>query len=106
MSFVPAAGEKVILGEDCSEDKLKTGVLILTNKRLVFQKTKGSMATLSKKEGDVILDIPLKNITSFKPEGFLVKKFVVLANNQVYKFGVFSTGQWDKQLKQAIASVS
>lgn len=104
MSFEPGPGERVILGEDCSEDNLKTGVLILTNKRVVFQKTKGRMATLSKKEGEILLDIPLNKISSFKAEGFLVKKFVISANNQTYKFGVFSGGQWQKQLKEAISS--
>lgn len=106
MSFKPQEGEKILLTEDCSEDKLRSGVLVLTNRRILFQKTEGRMATLSKKEGAVILDIPLAQITTFRSEGFLVKKFVIVAGTQVYKFGVFSTGQWEKQVRQAAAAAS
>lgn len=101
MSFKPQEGEKVLLSEDCAEDKLKSGVLILTNKRILFQKTEGRMATFSKKEGEVILDIPLQAISAFRAEGFLVKKFVVVAVDQTYKFGVFSNGKWEKEMRQA-----
>ncbi len=80
---------------------MRSGVLILTDKRLVFQKTEGRVATLSKKEGAIVLDIPLDKISSFKTEGFLVKKFVVMADGRTYKFGVFSSGKWEKQIKQA-----
>ena len=100
MSFEPAPGEKVILGEDCAEDKLRSGVLILTDKRLVFQKTKGRMATLSKKEGEIVLDIPIDKISDVKSEGFLVKKLVLAVEDQTYKFGVFSNGKWERQIKQ------
>ena len=41
--------EKNILFEDCSEDTLKNGILTLTNRKLAFEKTKGRIATLSKK---------------------------------------------------------
>jgi hypothetical protein len=101
VSFAPREDEKVLLTEDCAEDKLRSGMLILTSQRLLFQKTEGRMATFSKKEGEIILDLPLESITSFKPEGFLVKKIVVTAGDQTYKFGVFSNGKWDKMLKQA-----
>jgi PH (Pleckstrin Homology) domain-containing protein len=104
VSFEPAPGEKVIMDEDCAEDKLKSGVLVLTDRRLVFQKTQGRMATLSKKEGDVVLDIPLSNISSVKAEGFLVKKVVVVSGDQTYKFGVFSSGKWERQIKQLIGA--
>ena len=100
--FEPAPGEKVILDEDCAEDNLRSGVLVLTDRRLVFQKTQGRMATLSKKEGDIVLDIPLSNISSVKAEGFLVKKLVVVSGDKTYKFGVFSNGRWERQLKQLI----
>ena len=99
MSFEPAPGEKVVLDEDCAEDKLRSGVLVLTDRRLVFQKTQGRMATLSKKEGEVVLDIPLEKISAVKAEGFLVKKLVVVAD-QTYKFGVFNNGKWERQIKQ------
>jgi hypothetical protein len=99
VSFEPAAGEKVVLGEDCAEDKLRSGVLIVTGKRLVFQKTQGRMATLSKKEGEIVLDIPLEKISGVRSEGFLVKKLVVDAEGQTYKFGVFSNGKWERQIR-------
>jgi len=100
VSFEPAAGERVVLDEDCAEDRLKSGVLVLTDRRIVFQKTQGRMATLSKKEGDVVLEIPLDKVTSVKAEGFLVKKLVITSGDQTYKFGVFNNGKWERQIKQ------
>ena len=100
MSFEPAAGEKILIDEDCAEDKLKSGILILTDQRLVFQRTQGRMATLSKKEGDIVLEIPIDKVSSVKSEGFLVKKIVITASGQVYKFGVFNNGKWERQIKQ------
>ncbi|MGI0048815.1 MAG: hypothetical protein ACREAW_04685 [Nitrososphaera sp.] len=105
MSFEPAPGEKVVLDEDCAEDKLRSGVLVLTDRRLVFQKTQGRMATFSKKEGDVVLDIPLNKISAVKAEGFLVKKVVVVSGDQTYKFGVYSNGKWERQIKQLIGAI-
>lgn len=99
VSFQPAPGEKVVVSEDCAEDKLRSGVLVLTDKRLVFQRTEGRMATLSKKEGDVVLDIPLDKISEVRAEGFLVKKVVVVAEGQTYKFGVFNNSKWVRQIK-------
>ncbi|HXV45705.1 MAG TPA: hypothetical protein VD736_03435 [Nitrososphaera sp.] len=104
MSFEPAPGEKLVLDEDCAEDKLKSGLLFLTDRRLVFQKTQGRMATLSKKEGEVVLDIPLAKISFVKAEGFLVKKVVVVSGDQTYKFGVFNNGKWERQIKQLISA--
>ena len=89
---------------DCAEDKLRSGILVLTDKRLVFQKTQGRMATFSKKEGEVVLDIPLGKITGVKAEGFLVKKVVVVSGDQTYKFGVYSNGKWERQIKQLIGA--
>jgi hypothetical protein len=102
VSFEPAPGERIVLDEDCAEDKLKNGILVLTDRRLVFQKTQGRMATLSKKEGEIALDIPLDKITSVRAEGFLVKKLVVVADDQTYKFGVYSNGKWERQIKQLL----
>ena len=100
VSFEPAPGEKVILDEDCAEDKLRNGILILTNRRLVFQKTQGRIATLSKREGDVIIDIVLDKISDVRSEGFLVKKLVVSSGDMIYKFGVFSNGKWERQINE------
>jgi len=104
VSFEPAPGEKVLLDEDCAEDKLRNGLLFLTDRRLVFQKTQGRLATLSKKEGDIALDIPLAEISSVRAEGFLVKKLVVVSDNETYKFGVFNNGKWERQIKQLIGA--
>ncbi len=96
MSFVnPQPDEKLILQEDCSEDALKNGFLTLTNQRLLFEKTEGTLATLSKKTSELLLNIPLDQISSCTPEGFLIKKIVIkLINGEIYKFGVFSTKKW------------
>jgi hypothetical protein len=102
VSFEPAPGERIVLDEDCAEDRLKSGILVLTDQRLVFQKTQGRMATLSKKEGEIALDIPLDKITSVRAEGFLVKKLVVIADGETYKFGVYSNGKWERQIKQLL----
>jgi hypothetical protein len=104
VSFEPAPGEKIILDEDCAEDRLKSGLLFLTDRRLVFQKTQGRMVTLSKKEDEVVLDIPLSKISSVKAEGFLLKKVVVVSGDQTYKFGVFNNGKWERQIKQLIGA--
>ncbi|HKX80650.1 MAG TPA: hypothetical protein VJL54_00185 [Nitrososphaera sp.] len=98
VSFEPAPGEKVVLGEDCAEDKLRSGVLILTDRRLVFQKTQGRMATLSKKEGEIALDIPVEKISDANSEGFLVKKLVVKSEGKTFKFGVFNNGKWVREI--------
>ena len=100
VSFEPVAGEKVLLDEDCAEDKLKSGILFLTDRRLVFQRTQGRMATFSKKEGDIVLEIPMDKLSSVKSEGFLVKKLVITTNDGVYKFGVLNNGKWERQIKQ------
>ncbi len=106
VNFEPAAGEKIVLDEDCAEDKLRNGILILTNSRLLFQKTQGRMATLSKKEGEIAIDIPLQKISGVRSEGFLVKKLVVSSGDINYKFGVFNNGQWERQIKALKAGAS
>lgn len=104
MSFEPEPGEKVLRDEDCAEDKLRNGLLFLTDRRLVFQKTQGRLATLSKKEGDIVLDVPLAKISSVRAEGFIVKKLVVVSGDQTYKFGVLNNGKWERQIKQLIGA--
>ena len=106
VNFEPVPGEKVILGEDCAEDKLRSGVLILTDRRLVFQKTQGRIATLSKKEGEIALDIPLEKISEVRSEGFLVKKLVITFGDSTYKFGVFNNGKWERRIKEIKAGAS
>jgi hypothetical protein len=105
--FEPAPGEKILLDEDCAEDKLRNGILVLTDQRLVFQRTQGRIATLSKKETGVVLDIPLDKISSVRSEGFLVKKLVItVSGDQTYKFGVFNNGKWERQIKQITSGAS
>lgn len=94
----PRPGEKLIIQEDCAEDKLKNGILTLTNQRLIFEKTEGRMTTLSKKTEEVLLDIPLTMISASKSEGFIIAKVVVELNDQSYKFGVLNTGHWAKEI--------
>jgi hypothetical protein len=94
----PRPGEKLIKQEDCAEDKLKNGILTLTNQRLIFEKTEGRMTTLSKKTEEVLLDIPLEKISATKSEGFIIAKVVVELGDRSYKFGVLNTGHWAKEI--------
>jgi hypothetical protein len=95
-----ANNEKIILLEDCSEDKLKSGILTLTNKKIVFEKTKGRIVTLSKKLIDEKVEIKFNEISNVKSEGLIIKKLVlVLKNSSVYKFGVLGPGRWAKEIQ-------
>jgi hypothetical protein len=96
----PRSGEKRILQEDCAEDKLKNGILTLTNQRLIFEKTEGRMMVLSKKTGEVVLDVPLDKISSVKAEGFLLKKVTIVVDQKQYKFGVFNNSEWVKPIQK------
>ncbi len=98
-----STNEKIILQEDCSEDILKTGILTLTNKKLIFEKTKGRMATLSKKLLDEKVEIEFSDIENFKSEGFIIKKLVIIDNkNKIYKFGVLNPKRWSKGISAQI----
>lgn len=94
------SGEKMILQEDCAEDKLRNGILTLTNRRLIFEKTEGRMVLLSKKTGEAVLDIPLDKISSVKAEGVLIKKVTIIVDHTVYKFGVFNNSKWVKAIEK------
>lgn len=96
----PRSGEKRILQEDCAEDKLKNGILTLTNQRLIFEKTEGRMVVLSKKIGEVVLDVPLDKISSVKAEGILLKKVTIVVDQKQYKFGVFNNNEWVKSIQK------
>ena len=92
--------EKIVLQEDCSEDNLKNGILTLTNKQLVFEKTKGRIVTLSKKLLTEKLEINFHEISTIKSEGIIIKKLVlILKNGTIYKFGVLNPKNWTKQIK-------
>lgn len=97
--------EKRLKQEDCSEDSLGAGILTLTNKRIAFDKTKGRIADFTKRVGETILDIPLNDITKVWKEGLFIKKACVRAKTKDgekdYKFGVFSTGSWEKDIQKA-----
>ena len=99
-------GEKRIKQEDCSEDSLGIGILTLTNKRVAFDKTKARIMDFSKHMGETILDIPLDSITKTWKEGLLMKKicFTTKTNEgeKTYKFGVFNTKSWLKNIEQSI----
>ena len=97
----PKEGEIRVFQEDCAEDKLKNGILTLTNLRIIFEKTEGMMATLSKKVEGVLLDLPLDKISSVKPEGFIIKKVVIATiDGKQFKFGVFNIGKWVKLIEE------
>ncbi|MBI5696987.1 MAG: hypothetical protein HZC29_00475 [Thaumarchaeota archaeon] len=98
--------EKRLKQEDCSEDSLGAGILTLTNKRIAFDKTKGRIADFTKRVGETVLDVPLNDITKVWKEGLFIKKACIRAKTKDgekdYKFGVFSTGSWEKDLQKAI----
>jgi len=81
---------------------LKNGILMLTNQRIIFQRTQGTMLTLSKKTTEAVLDIPLDKITSVKTEGFIATKLIIITNGSVYKFGVYSNRKWAKAIQEQI----
>ncbi len=98
--------EKRLKQEDCSEDSLGAGILTLTNKRIAFDKTKGRIADFTKRVGETVLDVPLNDITKVWKEGLFIKKACIRAKTKDgekdYKFGVFSTGSWEKDIQKAI----
>jgi len=105
-SIQPRKGEKLVLQEDCYEDNLKNGLLTLTNQRLLFEKTEGTLATLSKRTEELLLDIPLVDIKASKAEGFLLKKVVVVTiQNKIYKFGVLSNSKWAKEIQNSKSNI-
>ena len=98
--------EKRLKQEDCNEDILGAGILTLTNKRIAFDKTRGRIADFTKRVDETILDVPLDEITKVWKEGLFIKKACIRAKTkdgeQDYKFGVFSTGSWQKDIQKAI----
>ena len=98
----PRPGEKKILDEDCAEDNLKNGFLILTNQRIIFQKTEGTLLTLSKKAEEAALEIPLDDIITVKAEGRIATKLLIATRDTVYKFSVYNNRKWAKAVEQQI----
>ena len=99
-------GEKRLKQEDCNEDKLGAGILTLTNRRLAFDKTQSRMMDFSKRFGDTVADVPLNDVSKAWKEGRLIKKVCFTAKikggEQTYKFGVFNTKDWLKNIENAI----
>ena len=99
-------GEKRSKQEDCNEDKLGSGILTLTNKRVAFDKTQSRMMDFSKRFGDTVVDVPLNEIIKVWKEGRLMKKVCFTAKTkegeQTYKFGVFNTKDWLKNIEKAM----
>ncbi len=86
--------DDVIIEEDCSEDKLGAGYLVLTEKSLVFYTGKAKVLTFSK-DMKKALEIPIQDVKGTRTEGFLIKKLVVELNDgRVYKFGVLNNRKW------------
>ena len=103
-SAEPRPGEKRIMQEDCAEDRLSNGILTLTNQRIIFEKTEGNIATLSKKTGEVLLDISFDKISSVKKEGFIISKLIIVLDDREHKFSVFNNGKWVKAIEDQITS--
>lgn len=98
----PRSGEKKVLDEDCAEDSLKNGILILTNQRIIFQKTEGTLLTLSKKADEVAVEIPLHDIVTVKAEGRIATKLLIATSDKSYKFSVYSNRKWAKAVAEQI----
>lgn len=102
--------ERRIIQEDCSEDSLGSGILTLTNKRIAFDKTEGRIIDFSKKFGKTVLEANLNQITEVAKEGRLIKKIRIKIRSdeseKIYKFGVYNTGKWEKDVKEAISKYS
>jgi hypothetical protein len=98
--------EKRLKQEDCNEDSLGAGILTLTNKRLAFDKTRGRIADFTKRVEETVMDVPLNEIQKVWKEGLFIKKICITAKTQdgekTFKFGVFSTGGWEKDIKKAM----
>ncbi|MCS6768626.1 MAG: hypothetical protein RMJ59_07875 [Candidatus Nitrosocaldus sp.] len=91
----------VIMEEDCSEDKLGAGYLVLTNKGLVFYTGKAKVLTFSK-DMRKALEVPIQDVKGARTEGFLIKKLVVELNDgRVYKFGVLNNRKWKEAIDGA-----
>ncbi|MFZ0184968.1 MAG: hypothetical protein WBV92_00070 [Nitrosotalea sp.] len=99
--------EKRIIQEDCSEDSLGPGILTLTNKRIAFDKTEGRIIDFSKKFGKTVLEANLNQIIEVAKEGRLITKIKLKIktdeSEKTYKFGVYNTGKWEKEVKEAIS---
>ena len=102
--------EKRISQEDCSEDSLGSGILTLTNKRIAFDKTEGRIVDFSKKFGKTVLEANLNQIVQVAKEGWLIKKVTIMIktdeSEKTYKFGVYNTAKWEKEVKEAISKYS
>lgn len=101
-------GEKRLKQEDCSEDKFGAGILTLTNRRLAFDKTQARLMDFSKRFGDTVIDVLLTDINKTWKEGRFIKKICFTAKTrdgeQTYKFGVFNTKDWLKNIEDAIVN--
>jgi len=99
------AGERAIRQEDCGEDALGVGILVLTDRRIVFDKTQSRMLNPSKRFGDTVPDIPLRDVVRVWNEGLFIKKACASARvggeEKTYKFGVMGTGSWADSIRAA-----
>lgn len=99
-------GEKRLKQEDCHEDNLGAGILTLTNRRLAFDKTQARMMDFSKHFGDTVVDVQLSDVIKSWKEGRLMKKVCFTAKTsegeKTYKFGVFNTKDWLRNIEDAI----
>ncbi len=98
-------GESVLRQEDCNEDTLGLGILILTTKRVAFDKTKSRIIDFTKRFGETVLDVKHSDITNVWKEGIFMKKVCMTANidgeSKSFKFGVLGTGSWLEAIQDA-----
>lgn len=98
--------ESLLRQEDCNEDTLGVGILVLTSKRIAFDKTKSRILDFTKRFGDTVLDVGLSDVTNVWKEGLFIKKVCITVNvsgeSKTYKFGVFSTGSWRDSIQDAL----
>lgn len=99
-------GEKRLKQEDCNEDTLGSGILTLTNQRLAFDKTQSRIMDFSKHFGDTVMNVELKDVGKTWKEGRLMKKICFTTKTddgeKTFKFGVFNTKDWLKNIESAI----
>ena len=95
-------GERRLRQEDCHEASLGAGILTLTNRRVVFERTRARIMDFSKQMGDTLLDIPLGDIARVWKEGLLMKKTCIMVGDKTYEFGVLRPGKWADSIQEAM----
>lgn len=123
------ADERKIRQEDCHEDSLGSGILTLTNQRIVFDKTRARIMDFTKHMGDTVMEVPLSDVTRVWKEGLFMKnvgsdesskvgrlvswlvpqKLCISVGRgesaKVYTFGVLNPGGWTNSIQDALDDI-